>query len=129
MRIGVPRQRARAADPRHGPGQGWEALARRLDAGPDDEAIVDRAARLRALVDSEVWQKDLLPLLRQLFDETVTKVTKRELDSDALRALEMVGQLIDKQIALADGAFERLARRHYQQEVTAQAALEAQATP
>lgn len=129
MNIGF-RSPRRPAPSSTGAGYFWSRLAGRIGAvrTPEqkDEAAVERGYRLQAFLESEVWHEDILPLLHEVYDDVLRRVIGKDMDSDALLALEGFAQGIDKSIALSEGAARRMAERHMKRSVAVEATQEAQ---
>lgn len=88
-------------------------LAMKLDEIADQKEVpqAERASRLFSLFQSEVWAKDLLPILRELHDVYLEKVKAKEIDPDALKVLDdLIGRL-GGSLQLGIGAMERIAQR------------------
>lgn len=71
----------------------------------------ERAVRLSAFFDSEVWSRDILPILYQLHDDYLEAVKKKEIDPDALKALDDLVTRLGGQLQLGYGAMSRLSER------------------
>lgn len=81
------------------------------DFGVIESRKADRAQRLSALLESDVWKLDLYPLLRQLHDKYLNDVKAKTMDSDALKPFDDFLGLIDGTIRIGAGAMERLAAK------------------
>lgn len=71
----------------------------------------ERAVRLSAFFDSDVWSMDILPILHKLYDDYLEAVKRKEIDPDALKALDDLVTRLGGQLQLGYGAMSRLSER------------------
>lgn len=76
-----------------------------------EREVAERAQRLQALLNSEVWKDDVLPILHKIYDDFLQDVLKKEADPDVLKGLEEFIHRLGGTIRLGQGALERIASR------------------
>lgn len=88
-------------------------LMRLNEANVEDveNSQADRAKRLADLFDSEVWIKDIVPILMRIHDEYLENVKAKKLDSDALKGLDEFVFRLGGTVQLGIGAMHRIAER------------------
>lgn len=86
-----------------------------VEVDPDkrDAGAARRSARLRTLIESEVWAKDLVPLFHEIYDSALGQVAESKLHPDAMKALQQFVHALDKTFELGRGAGRRWAERRY----------------
>lgn len=86
-------------------------------AAPDDakdRRQAERAQRVAALLETEVWRLDVHPILEHLYQGYLAKVVGGETHAIwALRALEDVVHTLDASLSLGSAATKRLALRRF----------------
>ena len=71
----------------------------------------DRARRLGAFFNSEVWEVDILPLMRRLYDDYLEEVKEHKVDPDVLKVLDDLLVRLGGSIQVGVGAMERIAAK------------------
>lgn len=89
-----------------------EIKERNLEVSEAQKA--ERAQRLNELFESEVWHKDIVPILTKLYDDCLDSVKQKQLDPDALKALDDLLVRLGGALTLGIGAMQRIAQRRLQ---------------
>jgi hypothetical protein len=76
-----------------------------------DVKEADRAKRLAALFETEVWSLDILPILRSLYDSYLEEVKAKSKDPDVLKPLDDFVVRLGGSLQLGMGAMRRMAER------------------
>lgn len=76
-----------------------------------DVEIQERASRVNDLLKSEVWHKDILPMLTELYDSLLNEVISGTKHPDALRGFDTLITTLDHSVRLGHQALERLVAR------------------
>lgn len=94
---------------------------------PADINKAERGRRLAALFESEVWQKDVVPILQRLYDDYLEEVKKKTVDPDVLKVLDDFIVRLGGEYQVGLGAMQRIAARRLsalETQTTADAAKE-----
>lgn len=81
----------------------------KIEAKEIDQA--DRAKRLAALFETDVWKLDLAPMMSEMYDLYLEKVKAKEVDPDVLKVLDDLMVRLGGALQLGIGAMRRIAER------------------
>jgi hypothetical protein len=84
-----------------------------LDQAQEEREInaAERAQRLAAFFDSDVWQLDIAPILTKLYDDYLEAVKSKTVDPDGLKVLDDLVVRLGGSLQLGVGAMRRIAKR------------------